>query len=155
LPRDVVARVRGAWAAPLARWHWPLLRRIARYGFSGVIVSIFYSLAVIGCVRFFHAISPTAASVIAFFLTLPVGYLTHGTISFSDRPYDNFQPLRFVVSTSASFVLAVGGMYWITEVAGRSYLLGIAWNWLTIPAMNFLIYMIWVFRAPKPEAAET
>jgi putative flippase GtrA len=131
------------------------VRRIIRYGFSGVVVSIFYSLAVIGCVSAFQAISPTIASITAFFVTLPFGYLTHGRISFSDRPFDTFQPLRFVISTSASFVIAVGGMYWITEIADRSYLLGIAWNWLTIPAMNFLIYMIWVFRAPKTEAAGT
>ena len=85
---------------------------------------------------------------------VPVAYLAHGKISFSDRPYDKFQPLRFAVSTTASFIIAIGGMYWITEIAGRSYLLGIAWNWLMIPVMNFLIYMFWVFRASKAETQE-
>jgi putative flippase GtrA len=150
LPRDLVVESRGEWPAPSAQRNWPLVRRIIRYGFSGLTVSIFYSLAVIGCVSAFRAVSPTAASIIAFLLTLPFGYLTHGRISFSDRPFDTLQPLRFVVSTSASLVIAVGGMYWITEVAGRSYLLGIAWNWLTIPAMNFLIYIFWVFPARNP-----
>lgn len=28
----------------------------------------------------------------------------------------------------------------------RNYLLGIAWNRLIIPTMNFLTYMFWVFR---------
>ena len=125
------------------------LRRVMRYGCVGVAVSLLYSLAVIGCMRALHPISPTAASVVAFILTLPVSYLAHGRVSFSDRPYDTFQPLRFVFSTVVSFIVAVGGMYWITEIAGRSYLLGIVWTWLVIPALNFLAYMFWVFRATR------
>jgi putative flippase GtrA len=143
----------GPVAALLARLDPALLRRVLRYGFAGVAVSLFYSLAVIGCVSLFPSVGPTVASMIAFFMTLPVGYLAHGRISFSDRPYDALQPLRFVASTTVSFIIAVGGMYWITEIAGRSYLLGIAWNWLMIPAMNFLTYMFWVFRTARSERA--
>jgi hypothetical protein len=49
-------------------------------------------------------------------------------------------------STTSSFIVAVGGVYGITEIASRNYLLGIAWNWLIIPTMDFLTYMFWVFR---------
>jgi putative flippase GtrA len=126
-----------------------LLRRVLRYGCAGIAISLLYSLAVIACVRVLHPISPTIASIIAFIIIVPVAYLAHGRVSFSDRPYDTFQPLRFAVSTTASFTVAVGGMYWITEIAGHSYLLGIAWNWLMIPTMNFLTYMFWVFRAAR------
>lgn len=126
-----------------------LLARMLRYGGVGLAISVLYSLAVIACVQVLRPISPTVASVIAFVITLPAAYLAHGRVSFPDRPYDTLQPLRFVLSTAASFVVAVGGMYWITEIADRSYLLGIAWNWLIIPAMNFLTYMFWVFRAAR------
>jgi len=112
-------------------------------------VSLFYSLAVIACVHFWPPIRPTLASVIAFAVTLPTAYLAHRNISFFDSQRDGFQPLRFVVSTAAAFVLAVGGMYWITEIAGQNYLLGIAWNWLIIPAGNFVVYMLWVFRTTQ------
>ena len=122
------------------------VRRVFVYGCVGVAVSVFYSLAVVACVTFFHPLNPTLASVFAFAITLPVAYLAHARVSFSDSTYDHFQPLRFVISTAASFTLNVGGMYVITEIAGRSYLWGIAWNWLTIPVVNFLIYVIWVFR---------
>jgi putative flippase GtrA len=131
------------------------LRRAMRYGCVGFAISLLYSLAVIACVRLLQPISPTAASVIAFLITLPISYLAHGRISFSDRPYDTFQPLRFAVSTATSFVVAVGGMYWITDIAGGSYLLGIAWNWLIIPAVNFLAYMFWVFRAARNKGRAT
>ena len=46
----------------------------------------------------------------------------------------------------ASFVISVGGMFLITEVMWLSYLFGIAWNWISVPAMNFGIYMFWVFH---------
>jgi len=124
-------------------------RRVARYGCVGVVVSLFYSLAVIACVQFWPTIGPTLASVIAFIVTLPIAYFAHRNISFFDSHRDAFQPLRFAVTTAASFVLAVGGMYWITEIAGRDFLLGIAWNWLVIPAVNFVVYMLWVFRTTQ------
>jgi putative flippase GtrA len=147
LPRDGFSPV-----APPPRTYWPLVVRIMRYGFAGVAVSILYSLAIIACVQLFAPLSPTVASVIAYVVVVPLAYLAHGKFSFSDRPYDNFQPLRFAISTTSSFLIAIGGMYWITEIAGRSYLLGIAWNWLMIPAMNFLIYLFWVFRKAEGEA---
>jgi putative flippase GtrA len=122
-------------------------RRVARFGCVGVVVSLFYSLAVIACVQFWPTIGPTLASVIAFIIALPIAYFAHRNVTFFDSQCDAFQPLRFAVTTAASFVLAVGGMYWITEISGHDYLLGIAWNWLTIPAVNFVIYVLWVFRA--------
>jgi len=123
-----------------------LVRRVARYGGVGLAVSLFYTFAVIACLHLWPPLGPTLASVIAFALTLPISYLAHRNISFFDSQRDGFQPLRFAVTTAASFVLAIGGMYWITAIAGRDFLLGIAWTWLVIPAVNFVIYMLWVFR---------
>jgi putative flippase GtrA len=126
-----------------------LALRILRYGGVGAAISLIYSLAVIAAVHVLWPIGPTMASVLAFGIVLPMSWLAHGRISFGDRPRDALQPLRFALSTTASFVVAVGGMYCITEIAGRSYLLGIAWNWLIIPAVNFFAYMFWVFRSKR------
>jgi putative flippase GtrA len=126
-----------------------LLLRILRYGCVGVAISLLYSFAVIAAVHVLRPIGPTMASVLAFGIVQPLAWVSHRSISFGDRPRDAFQPLRFALTTTASFVVAVGGMYWITEIAGRSYLLGIAWNWMIIPAMNFGIYLVWVFRSKQ------
>ena len=147
--REVSLAGRGPASALAARLDRTFVRRVGRYGCVGVAVSVFYSLIVIAFVRGLHPITPTEASVIACVLTLPVSYLAHGRVTFADLPSDKFQPLRFGVSTAMSFVVAVGGMYWITEIAGWSYLLGIAWNWLIIPAMNFATYLFWVFRTAR------
>jgi putative flippase GtrA len=91
------------------------VRRVFVYGCVGLAVSVFYSLAVVACVTYFHSLSPTLAGVFAFGITLPVAYLAHARVSFSDSTYDQFQPLRFVISTASSFTLNVGGMYVITK----------------------------------------
>lgn len=146
---DVPGPQAGLLAARFAHWVPQNLRRVIVYGCVGIAISLFYSLAVIFFVWLLYPIRPTIASIIAFATTMPVAYLAHVKISFSDSSNDKFQPMRFAFVTTASFIVAIGGMYWITELAGRSYLLGIAWNWLIIPAMNFISYMIWVFRTGR------
>ena len=132
-------------AAALSRTPAPI-QRVIRYGAIGIVVSVFYSVVIIALVMGPTRLNSTLASAIGFPVALPVGWLLHRTVSFGDRPYDRMQPLRFVISTTATFALAVGGMYVITEIGGREYWLGILWNWLTIPVMNFLFYLYWVFR---------
>jgi putative flippase GtrA len=124
---------------------------VACFAMAGVgfVISLIYSVVVIAAVRLLRPIGPVTASILAFGIVLPISWLAHGKISFGDRPRDVFQPLRFAMSTMATFVVAVGGMYWITEIAGHSYLFGIAWNWLVVPATNFLSCMFWVFRSRR------
>ncbi len=123
-----------------------LLQRILRYGVVGLTVSVAYSLAVVLVVGWLPSHNPILASALAFIAMLPIAYLAHRYVSFFDAVRDTFQPLRFAVTTSSTFLIAVGGMYWVTQVLGRSYLFGIALNWALIPAVNFLIFFFWVFR---------
>jgi putative flippase GtrA len=120
--------------------------RTVRYGIVGLAVSIAYSLAVVLVVRCLPTHNATWASGIAFAAMLPIAYLAHRYVAFFDAVRDRFQPLRFAVSTTSSFLVAVGGMYVVTEIFGRSYLFGIALNWALIPATNYLVYLFWVFR---------
>lgn len=136
---------------PGARAAIGVVARMLRYGAVGVAVSVAYSLAVILAVRELPGHDAAWASAIAFALLLPLAYLGHRHIAFGDAARDPFQPLRFGVSTTSSFVVAVGGMYLVTEVLGRSYLVGIALNWALIPASNFLIYLFWVFPVTRVE----
>jgi nitrite reductase (NADH) small subunit len=117
-----------------------------RCGIVGLAVLVAYGLAVVLLVRLLPTHDPTAASAIAFAALLPIAFLAHHPIGFFDAAPDPFQPLRFTVSTAATFLIAVSGMYAVTAIFGRSYLLGIALNWALIPAANFLIYLFWVFR---------
>ena len=129
--------------------------RTLRYGIVGFAVSVAYSLAVLLAVHSLPTHSATLASGVVFAVMLPIAYLAHRSIAFFDAKADRFQPLRFAASTVSTCLIAVGGMYVVTEILGRSYLLGIALNWALIPAINFLIYLYWVFRVGAPRSVAT
>lgn len=130
-----------------------LFARVLRYGVVGLGISIVYSLAVIFLVDHVHMRSATWASVLVFAVMLPFAYAAHRRVTFFDAARDTFQPVRFAVTTTSSFLVTTVGMYGVTEVFGLSYLIGIALNWALIPAINFAIYFVWVFRVAKPPFA--
>jgi putative flippase GtrA len=132
-----------------------LVGSIIRYGVTGLAISIVYSAGVVLLVALMGSESATLASVLAFIAVAPIAYAAHRYITFFDASRDAWQPLRYAVTTTSSFLVTTVGMYVVTEVLGRSYLMGVALNWALIPAMNFVIYFIWVFRAGTlPVAAE-
>lgn len=122
------------------------LGRVVRYGIVGVTVGVLNSVAIMVLVPLIQPWVPTVASLIAFFLVLPVGYLLHRYYSFADRAGGGGAIWRFVFTNIGSLIVSVSGMFLITEVMQLSYLFGIAWIWVSVPAMNFGIYMFWVFR---------
>jgi putative flippase GtrA len=124
--------------------------RVLKYGAVGIAVSMLYSLLVVLLVNQCGMASPTLASALAFAAVLPVAYAAHRGVTFSDAAHDPFASWRFAGTTTASFLVATGGMYLATDVLARSYLLGIALTWVLIPAMNFLVYLVWVFRVGSP-----
>lgn len=133
-----------------ARIDLGLIRRIFRYGIVGVTIGILNSLAVLLFVPLIRPLSPTVASVMAFFCVLPVGYFSHRHYSFADRQGRSGQVVRFILTNVTSFIVSVGGMYVVTEIIRISYLFGIAWTWVAVPTINFLVYMLWVFRHATP-----
>ncbi len=126
------------------------LLRVLRYGVIGVGNSIVYSLCVLFLVDELNVHSATLASVLAFAAVLPAAYLAHRRVTFFDAASDSSQLPRFLTSTGAAFLIATGGMYVVTEIYARSYLIGIILNWILIPPINFLIYLFWVFRVGMP-----
>jgi len=124
--------------------------RVLKYGAVGVAVSMLYSLLVMLLVDQVGMASATLASALAFAAIVPVAYAAHRGITFADAAHDPLASWRFAGTTTASFLVATGGMYLATDVLVRSYLLGIALTWVLIPTMNFLVYLVWVFRVGSP-----
>ena len=130
-----------------ARDRWgPLWARVLRYGIMGTSVALVYSVTIVLLVDAFGIRNATLASVLAFVILQPLAYLAHRQVTFFDSSRDAMEPVRFSITTATSFLVTTFGMYVVTEILHWSYLFGIALNWLVIPAMNFLIYLIWVFR---------
>ena len=130
-----------------------LISSIIRYGMIGIAISIVYSAGVVFLVALMGSESATLASVLVFVAVAPIAYAAHRYVTFFDASRDAWQPLRYAVTTISSFLVTTAGMYVVTKVLGSSYLIGIALNWALIPAMNFAIYFIWVFRVWTPPVA--
>ena len=124
--------------------------RVLKYGAVGIVISVIYSLFVMLLVDRVGMASATLASALAFAAILPLAYVGHRHVTFCDAAHDPLASWRFAGTTTASFLIATGGMYLATGVLARSYLLGIALTWMLIPTMNFLVYLIWVFRVGSP-----
>jgi putative flippase GtrA len=124
--------------------------RVLKYGAVGIVISVIYSLSVMLLVDRVGMTSATLASALAFAAILPLAYAGHRRVTFCDAAHDPLASWRFAGTTTASFLIATGGMYLATGVLARSYLLGIALTWMLIPTMNFLVYLIWVFRVGSP-----
>ena len=123
-----------------------LVDKIWRYGLVGVCVSVLYSLFVIALVDG-QGTNPTVASVFAFAAAMPLSYIGQRHFAFRDAGRVSFQPLRFGLMATSSFLAATGAMYLVTEIFGWSYLIGILLNWLIIPAVNFFVNLVWIFPA--------
>ncbi|MBU6449566.1 MAG: hypothetical protein KGQ26_08075 [Rhodospirillales bacterium] len=128
--------------------------RVLRYMVAGLGTSFCYTLAVVAFVH--TSFSAVAAAMLSFVLVQPIGLALHGTITYpgSLRTSAHLPRIgaRFVLTNAVGFGIASGGMALTTSVWHASYLLGIALTWLLIPMANFLIYLIWVFRQPVPDA---
>jgi putative flippase GtrA len=127
-----------------------LAERILRYALSGLSVSVAYTLLVVLLVHKLPKISPTGNAAIAFLLVQPLGLLLHGIFTYPETGRArNHLPrigLRFVITNAGGFIVATGGMAVITSVLNDSYLWGIALAWILVPALNFVIYLVWVFK---------
>ncbi len=132
-----------------------LPERVLRYGVAGAGTSIAYTSLVIFILHLRPRMAPTEAAVLAYLLAQPVGFLLHGTLTYPGTLKARIRLLhigfRFLLTNSAGFCLSTGGMALVTMVWHGSYLWGLLLTWILIPAMNFVIYLAWVFRRAQPE----
>jgi len=126
-----------------------LFERILRYGVAGGLVSAAFSVLVMVFVRMFPAMGPVSGSAAAFCLVQPIGYAAHRMITYPDARLDGAAKRRswsrFVLVNALGMAVTLGCMALVTRAWHESYLWGIALIWVAIPAMNFTLYLTWVF----------
>lgn len=124
-----------------------LLQRLAGFGVVGVIATLTYAIAVIVLVESL-ALAPAVAAVLAFVVAMQVSYLGNVRWVFADRVTNSEQAgliIRFVGVSSLSFILNVGGMYILTELAELSYWWGVVFSVVAVPLVTFLAHNSWTF----------
>jgi putative flippase GtrA len=138
-PRGSMAKI-AAWRD----WLPGFIAQTARYGVVGVGNATLYSVLVYVFVQRV-GIDPDLASLYAFFIALPIGYVGHWAITFQrkHRFIDGWQ--RFIALSAVSFTVVVPGMHLVTHILNLSYLFGIAAAWVVAPSINYAVLQLWVF----------
>jgi hypothetical protein len=92
--------------------------------------------------------------IVALSVPRVAGLLLNGTITYPEPGQARIHlpriRQRFVVTNAMGFVVSIGGMASITLRLLDSYLWDFALAWATILALNFIVYLPWVFRPIHP-----
>ena len=132
---------------------WKRFERVIRYGFVGVGVTFFYTLITVGLLKGRVVTDPTLATAIASVVTLPVSFLAHRSITFSDVAPHRAQWARFGVLASLNFVVCTGSMK-IVDLCGGPFWIGLIIGYVVVPVSNYAVKSLWVFRTKTFFAVE-
>lgn len=126
----------------------PLIRRferVLRYVAVGGAVTLFYTLLVAVLVTGRVVGDPVAASVLASLVTLPISFLVHRRFTYADTAPAAGQWERFLVIAASNFAINVGLMKG-AEMWRWPYWTALVLGWMVVPAVNYVINAVWVFR---------
>jgi putative flippase GtrA len=126
--------------------------RVLRYGLVGASASALYIGLTISIIDA-AILPPLAASVAAFFLSLPAAYLGHLYLTFRRTEAERRQFLRFVLAMSHAFTVSTAMMWLTVDVLGAHYAYALAATTAVVTAFNYTVLNGWVFsvRAAQQE----
>lgn len=126
----------------------PLIRRferVLRYLAVGGAVTLFYTLLVAALVTGRIVSDAVSASVAASVVTLPISFLVHRRVTYADTAPAVGQWARFLVIAASNFAINVGLMKG-AEIWRWPYWTALVLGWVVVPAVNYVINAVWVFR---------
>jgi putative flippase GtrA len=122
--------------------------RVIRYLAVGAGVTLVYSLLTAGLFERHVVEDQTLASAIASVISIPISFLVHRRITYADAPYDRSHWNRFGIIALTNFVIATGSMK-LSDLLGWPFWIALIVGWVLIPAANYTINAIWVFRTKE------
>lgn len=127
---------------------------LARYAVAGVLISLGYTVTVIGLVEAIPSLSPSWASIVSFVLWTPVSYFSHRDFTFrADRSRSLHAALKFAVTFALRFVVAGVAVFVFTDYLHLHYLFGVLANWIVLPAISYAVMRFWVFEGWETDEA--
>ena len=121
--------------------------RLLRYGIAGGLATILYFLVTISVVEFL-ALDAVLGTVVATAVVTVVSYaLNRQWVFESSRGHASAFP-RFVFMTVISFGLNAGIMHLTVNVIGWWYVTGLFLTTAIVPATNFFVNYLWIFKDP-------
>jgi putative flippase GtrA len=120
-------------------------QRLIRYGLVGIGVSLLYTMLTV----LFHKSGligdPTLASAAAALISIPLSFLAHRHTTYADVARHPAQAWRFAAIGISSFIIATGAMK-LVDLNHWSFWIGLTLTWFLIPAANYIINALWIFR---------
>jgi putative flippase GtrA len=115
--------------------------RLLRYLVVGSTVTGAYSILAL-LLRSLR-LDALVASGLAFLMIQPIAFLAHRRFTYPDARRHGWSRFAFLVCTGFLLTLAIMRM---TIDAGLPFWAGLVVGWIVIPAANYLVSALWVFR---------
>lgn len=125
--------------------HYRRFERMIRYVAVGAAMAAFYSVVTVALIAGGVVSNPTLASLIGSLGTAPLSFFAHRQATFSDAKRDGTQFVRFLVTAITSSSMNVGLMAASQSLEWPCWV-PLALGWICVPAFNYSINAIWVFR---------
>lgn len=119
--------------------------QLLRYVVVGGSLSLLYA-TLTSLIAETTALTPIAASVSAFALSLPAAYFGHFGLTFRRAPVHG-QAARFVVAMSNAFVVSTLSMWLAVDVLGVHYAYALVATAAVVAVFNYAVLDRWVFSA--------
>ncbi|MFI8557826.1 GtrA family protein [Pseudomonas putida] len=127
----------------LAIKYLPLLRKAFRFSLTGILMTLIHASIVILLVSSV-SLPPPISNGLAFALATIASYLINTLWSFS-APLHGRTLSRFILVSIFGLCVSIF-ISWIIQLAGYSYLVGIAGVAVTVPVVTFFLHTTWTYR---------
>jgi putative flippase GtrA len=122
--------------------------RLIRYLFAGVVVSLGYTVTVIGLVDWLDIVNAEIANVISLILWTMISYVVHREFTFQFDGSHGNSIARFIFVFIVKLIASVGVIAMVTRSSEHSYLIGVTLNWVVLPLVSYMALRLWVFAVP-------
>jgi putative flippase GtrA len=116
-----------------------------RFGITGVLATLVHTVMFLGLIKL-TPVRPSVATVISFLCALTFSYRLHHAWTFRVIGQHRTFFARFVVIAVVGAALNFGIMSFMTDVLGRSPLVGLIAVLSVVAPLSFLFNRCWTFR---------
>jgi putative flippase GtrA len=118
--------------------------RLVRYLVAGVAVSLGYTFTIVALVDWL-TLSAELANAISLALWTIISYKVHREFTFRfDGAYVS-SVARFISVFALKLLASIAVIAFVTRYSQKSYLIGVAVNWIVLPLISYVGMKLWVF----------
>ena len=125
---------------------------ITRFSIVGLASTAFYFI-VANILLASGTMSETTSSMAAYALSIAFSYVGHSLFTFKVERHSPGQILRFAVVSGCGFAISYYAVRFAVEILAVAAFWGTVLTSITVPIINFLVLLLWVFHDAESGAA--